>query len=106
MLGGVGAVVHRVQHVPGREICPAPRADAVGLGSEILAVVGQAVEPDRSVGQVGGDLGASGFEFGAHSLVLGGFGTVLPDPLGHVLDGVAAAQCLHGGGARVSCGGV
>lgn len=95
VVGGAGAVVHRVQPVPGREEHSPAGAGGVGFGGEVLAVVGQGGKPDSAFGQVGRDRDPGGFEFAAQPLVRGGLGAVLADPLGDVFDGVPVAQGSH-----------
>ena len=73
----------------------------MGFHGEVRAVVGEAGQPNRAVGQVVRDWGASGFVFGAEPLVPGSFGPVLADPLHHILDGIPAPQRLQNRAHRV-----
>jgi hypothetical protein len=79
-------------------------AGGVGFGGEAGAVVGQAVQPHRAVGEPVGDGDAGGLELGADALVLGGVGSFLADPLGDVLDRVVLVQGAEDplGGVRVA----
>lgn len=80
----------------------------VRLGGEVLAVVAQAGQPGSALGQVIGNRDTAGRQVGADPLVLGGFGAVLPDLLGGVVERVpvfqAAQQPVGGVGVAVELG--
>lgn len=92
MLLGAGAVVRGAKQVPGGEERTPAWAGGVSFSSKLVIVVQQLGQPDRPGRQVGADLDPGGGELVEQSLVRGGLGAVLTDPLSLVVDVVPAVQ--------------